>query len=104
MDKPIACDLNAIPSEQRQGHVTLTESLFAQVEERQALADGYAFRFPATVLQTAAQFVSLERLCCPFFTFNLDVSNDVLWLKMTGPEGAKELLEVEFGINTMPIN
>ena len=96
MDKPIACHLNAIPAEQCQGHISLTEALFAQVEERQALADGYAFRFPATLLQTAAQFVSLERLCCPFFIFNLEVNNDRLWLKLTGPEGAKELLEVEF--------
>lgn len=98
MAKPIACDLNAIPPDQRQGHISLTESLFAQVEEREALRDGYRFRFPATLLQTAAQFVSLERLCCPFFTFNLDVSEDRLWLRLTGPEGAKELLETEFGI------
>ncbi|MEP6985021.1 MAG: hypothetical protein ABI970_05470 [Chloroflexota bacterium] len=98
MDKPIACDLNAIPVEQRQGHVALTEALFSQVEERQALAAGYAFGFPATLLLVAAQFVSLERLCCPFFNFNLDVSDDRLWLRLTGPEGAKELLEVEFHI------
>jgi hypothetical protein len=98
MDKPIACDLNAIPSDLRQGHINLTESLFAQVEAREALADGYRFRFPAALLQTAAQFVSLERLCCPFFTFNLDVSDDRLWLRLTGPEGTKELLEIEFGI------
>jgi len=90
--------LNAIPAQQRQGHIALTELLFAQVEERQALADGYAFRLPAALLQTAAQFVSLERLCCPFFSFNLEVNDDRLWLKLTGPEGAKELLETEFGI------
>jgi hypothetical protein len=98
MDKPIACDLNAIPLEQRQGHIALTESMFAQVEERQGLADGYAYRLPATLLQTAAQFVSLERLCCPFFTFNLEVEDECLWLKLTGPQGAKELLETEFDV------
>ena len=98
MTKPVACDLNAIPAEQREGRIALTEALFAQVEERQVLSDGYVFRFPATLLQTAAQFVSLERLCCPFFDFTLKVSGDDLWLTMSGPEGAKELLEVEFGI------
>jgi len=98
MDKPIACDLNAIPLEQRQGHVTLTERLFVQVEERQGLEDGYAYRLPVALLQTAAQFISLERLCCPFFTFNLEVEDERLWLKLTGPQGAKELLEGEFGV------
>jgi hypothetical protein len=98
MDKPIVCDLNAIPAEQCQGHIALTEALFAQVEERLALADGYAFRLPTAFLQTAAQFVSLERLCCPFFDFTLKVSGDKLWLTLSGPDGAKELLESEFGI------
>ena len=37
MDKPIACDLNAIPDDQREAHIKLTEGLFAQVAERQAL-------------------------------------------------------------------
>ncbi len=98
MDKPIACDLNAIPSEQRQVHIILTESLFAQVEEAQGLTDGYSFRFPASLLQMAAQFVSLERLCCPFFDFTLKVIGDDLWLTLSGPDGAKLLLETEFGI------
>jgi hypothetical protein len=98
MDKAIVCDLNAIPLEQRESHTVLTRTLFAQVEERRALVNGYSFRFPASLFQMAAQFISLERLCCPFFTFNLDVEGEYLWLRLTGPQGAKELLKTEFGI------
>ncbi|HEY9710052.1 MAG TPA: hypothetical protein V6D48_17730, partial [Oculatellaceae cyanobacterium] len=42
-----------------------------------------------------AKFIENERLCCPFFRFGLDVepNSGPLWLRLTGGEGVKEILQ-----------
>ncbi len=98
-DIAIACDLNALTPDQRVRHAALAEELFASTQETRVLADGYALRLanhPDTWLK-AAEFVSFERLCCPFINFRLELeagSGD-LWLSLTGREGVKEFLAQE---------
>lgn len=97
---PIACDLNAIPPENRAEHVVTAQQLFALSQEVWELANGIAFRLPndsETLLQ-AARFISHERECCPFFTFTLEVQpkGGPLWLRLAGGEGVKEFLLSEF--------
>jgi hypothetical protein len=43
---------------------------------------------------TAAEFISRERLCCPFFDMELAVSgaDGPTWLRITGGEGVKDFL------------
>lgn len=73
---------------------------FLEVRE---LADGYAFGHSpgADVLVALAEYVSLERLCCPFFDFAIEVgrggAEGEVWLRMTGLEGAKGILEAAMG-------
>lgn len=97
---PIACDLTAIPVERRAQHEAITRQLFAAVQEIQGLPNGYAFRLfeEPGILVKAAEFVTLERLCCPFFGFTLEVEpkGGSLWLKLTGGEGVKEFIQSEF--------
>lgn len=98
---PIACDMTALDAAQRERQKLLMKRLRASVEEAHALPDGYAFRLPAdpeTIL-FAAEFISIERLCCPFLTFQLEVgpAGTRLWLRLTGGAGAKEFIEAEFG-------
>jgi hypothetical protein len=98
---PIACDMTALDGAQRERQKLLMKRFRAFVEEAQALADGYAFRLPAdaeTIL-SAAEFISIERLCCPFLTFQLEVgpAGNPLWLRLTGNAGAKEFIKAEFG-------
>ena len=99
---PLACDLSAIEAAQRERHQSNTEQLLATVQSTHELPDGYALRFPAesSIIIKAAEFIKLERLCCPFFNFVLEVEpdNGPLWLKLTGPEGVKQFLRVEFGL------
>ncbi len=102
MNIPIACDLNAISDEERPQHVRLARSLFYDGRgEAQELDDGYIFRFQpeSSTLIELAQFVANERLCCPFWTFTIgvDAGNGPMWLRFTGPEGAKETLKAELG-------
>jgi hypothetical protein len=60
------------------------------------LADGYAFRFPseAAICQEVMEFATLERLCCPFLVFRLELApgQGPLTLVLTGPRGVKEII------------
>jgi hypothetical protein len=93
----VACDLMAMDSEQRERYQALRRRLSDDFQEARELEDGYAFKHSseADVLVALAEYVSLERLCCPFFDFAIEVEHDggEIWLRMTGPEGAKALLE-----------
>lgn len=101
-ESPLICNLGALDGVQRECHEANTGKLFGSVEATEELPDGYAFRLPAesaTILQ-AAEFITLERLCCPFFNFALELEKEggPLWLKMTGREGVKQFLLAEVGL------
>lgn len=96
-DQALACDLTAIPSDVREEHVITAPQLFALAQEVQELPNGFAIRFlnePGRFM-AIAKFIENERLCCPFFNFGLEVepNSGPLWLRVTGGEGVKELLQ-----------
>jgi hypothetical protein len=97
-----ACSLTALTAEQRKRHAELRKTLGESVKEIQELPDGYAFRLPddGKTILSAAEFISYEKLCCPFFKFNLEIESDgkPVWLKLTGREGVKQFLKTEFGL------
>jgi hypothetical protein len=94
---PIACSLTAMTKAQRKRHTFLREQMQKGVQEVKELPDGYAFRFAADAktIVNLAEFISLERLCCPFFQFELAVGggNQPAWLRLTGGAGVKEFLK-----------
>ena len=96
----IACNLKAIPADQREHHEALALGIFAAVQEMQALLNGYAFRLPTTsvTVRQVAEYIANERLCCPFFNFALDIepNEGPFWLRLTGGEGIKEFIKAEF--------
>ena len=97
---PIACDLTAIPVELRGQHEHDREVLMQSVEAIEELPNGYAFRFanvPDKLLEIA-NFVELERRCCPFFTFTIEVEpgGGYLWLRLTGDEEVKAFTKAQF--------
>lgn len=96
------CSLTALTPDQRKHHRELTERLHKSVREVRELADGYAFRLPdeTAIITEVAQWITMERLCCPFFAFQLEVGNPgaPLWLRITGAEGVKAFMQLEFGI------
>ena len=100
-ESPFACDMTAIAPEQRGAHVATIEKLFRSVQSRRELPDGYAFelRNDSDALLTAAEFISVERLCCPFFRFELQVERDggSVWLSLTGRDGVKPFIMAEIG-------
>jgi hypothetical protein len=96
----IACNLKAINAADRPHYNDLMKRLRLAVGGRSEVHDGYVFELNGKVigLLEVAEWISLERLCCPFLTFTLSVSgNQVNYiLKLTGPDGVKELLKAEF--------
>jgi hypothetical protein len=100
-ESPFACDMTAIAAEQRAAHLATTNKLFGAVETVRELSNGYAFRFPneSDVLLTASHFIALERLCCPFFGFDLEIESEggAVWLSLTGRDGVKPFIIAEIG-------
>jgi hypothetical protein len=98
---PFACDMTAIAADQRGTHFATIEKLFRAVEDLRELPNGYAFKLSndPQLLLTAAQFVALERLCCPFFGFTLEIEREggAVWLSLTGREGVKPFIIAEIG-------
>ena len=66
------------------------------------LPDGYRFEFPgsAFVFSAISEWVLLERLCCPFLTFSLEIDQDAepILLTLRGPLGVKQSLTSELQI------
>jgi hypothetical protein len=96
----IACDVNAVPPEQRDRWVAVGRQVYAAVEEVGDLPDGYRFRLPTSseMLLQVAEYLSNERLCCGFLRFEVEVepARGPLWLRLTGADGVKDYLRVTF--------
>jgi hypothetical protein len=95
---PIACDMTVLSPAQRKSHLARSCELFSSVKEIRELSNGYEFRVDdANVIVQAAEFISLEKLCCPFLNFTLEVEadNGPVWLKLTGREGVKAFVREE---------
>lgn len=96
---PLACDMTAIPPDQRQAHLTTSKQLFSKIQEFRQLANGYEFRFAAEpdLIVKLAEFIALEKLCCPFLNFVMEVEQESgpVWLRLTGREGVKAFIREE---------
>jgi len=93
-DLPIVCRL--LEPERRTREELLQREVFSAVTETRELPDGYALRFPAEArwLVTLAEFIRLERECCPFLRFELhaEQQDGPLWLRLRGPAGVKTFI------------
>lgn len=72
----LACDLSALDAAERARHSALRDELRARRLDAREVADGYAFSYPddSEIILKLAEFVALERRCCPFFDFTLDIA------------------------------
>ena len=97
----IACVPSAIPPAERATHFALARQLFTEMaQERLDLQEGYGFRFSSDAFEAVARFVANERKCCPFIDFELQLTREpsVLWLRMSGPEGTRAVLQAELDV------
>lgn len=102
VQSPFACDRLALTPELRHRHFDqLGPLLRTKILAIRAEADGYMFRFPndwATFAELT-EWMNGERLCCPFFDFDLRVAREhgEIWMKLAGRPGTKEFIREEFG-------
>jgi hypothetical protein len=98
MSDSFACDMTAIPAEERGAHHALIRRLMTEaVTDIREVPDGLAFRFQADEYEAVARFVARERLCCPFLRFVLEVAPErgPLWLRVTGAKGVTAFIRAE---------
>ena len=92
---PIACQANALDKTQRKRQQELLQIVRTSALGMQELPDGYAVRLGAdpALFQQTAEWIGLERRCCPFLEFGLEWrKDDSVWLRLTGGPGVKEFL------------
>ena len=97
-EPPFACRANALDKTQRKRQQELIELVRRSAQETRELPDGFAFRLVSdpALFQRAAEWVSLERRCCPFVHFTLEwKEDDSVWVRFTGPAGVKPFLAAE---------
>jgi MerR family transcriptional regulator, copper efflux regulator len=98
-EAPIACRPRALDKAQRRRQQELLRLVRSRVQAIQDLPDGYTFRLEGDpiLFRQAAEWVALERRCCPFVAFGLEWRTDeTVWVRLTGGPGVKEALEAEF--------
>ncbi len=95
-----ACNPAAMDKQQRARYSVLTKQLFAVGREVRELPDGYALRCEANsqIIKDVAEFITYERLCCPFLNFEIAVEGENLSLRLRSAEGIKKFLKAELGI------
>ena len=97
---PIACDLDAFSAPERERHASLLQGLGTRILERRELSDGYAFRFAAETgtIAELAEWIGLERTCCPFLRFSIEVeaNSGPVWIRVTGSDQVKAFVGSAF--------
>jgi len=101
-ESPIACNMAALSDEQRKRILVLLKQIRAAGQEVRELPDGYTIRLPAesATVRDVAEYITLERMCCPFFRFEMEVEQEggPMWIRLTGREGVKDFTKLELGL------
>jgi len=94
----LACNIKAIGAVERPRYDDLVSRLRAAMRDRRELADGYSYSLDSAKITPpeVSEWIAMERLCCPFLIFQLEVAGKVPHLTMRGPEGVKAVLRAEF--------
>jgi len=96
---PLVCDMNVFTPAERESHIQNTRLLYQTVQDIREAENGFEFLFPnTTILTTLAEFISKEKMCCPFleFTLRIESNEKPISLTLIGPEGTREFLREEF--------
>lgn len=101
-EPPFVCNMKALTSQQRTRILNLMTKFKTKIQEVKELPDGFAFRFPmeSEMIMELGEYITYERLCCPFFDFELTIGREEgpLWLQLKGREGVKDFIKLEFGL------
>jgi hypothetical protein len=98
-DSAIACQLGVFSPEERQRYQTVRKRIEAAVIRIVEVDGGYVLHLPDddVMLAVVAEWIALERRCCPFFEFIVSVggSEPSIRVAMTGSQEVTRFLETE---------
>ena len=102
---PVACDMSAFSKDERQRYQTLRTKVMNGIEEVVETPSGFRGRVGQGIQAgEIAEWMSLERRCCPFLDLGLRLTSDrAQWLELQGGPDAKELLRAEFAMLRAPM-
>jgi len=93
-----ACRIDTLDGNQRRRQQELLALMRLRAQAPDELPDGYEIRLPTdpVLFQQAAEWIGLERRCCPFVRFTLEwAEDDRVRVRFTGPPGVKPFLAAE---------
>ena len=98
MSPGLTCNIEVIGATERPRYDDLKRRLRFGIEDRSELPDGYCYslRSNKITLVEVAEWIMMERQCCPFLTFQLEVARETSRLTMRGPDGTKAILREVF--------
>ena len=103
MEIPIACDLDALASAERERRRTLVRALAHAIVGRVELEHGFELRVDSARLDlpALAEWIGLERRCCPFLHFRVELAagNGPVTVALSGGDGVKDFLLAEMGLS-----
>ncbi len=91
-DVSIACALDRTRFAERK---KLIDQIAGVAIERKSISNGLALGFAPRpgLVSKLAEFVELERVCCPFLSFKMDVTTrGNVWLELTGPAASQRII------------
>jgi len=96
------CNALALSTDERLRYGELAKTLRAAFSETRERDRGLAFRIELErmSLPLLAEWVALERRCCPFFEFTIEVGSEgnSTWLSLAGEEGVKDFIRHELAL------
>jgi len=98
---PIACQLDVFSAQEHQRYQAARKQIEAAFIRIVEVENGYVFHLPDddAMLATVAEWIALERRCCPFFEFTVSVggSDPSIRVALTGSPEVKQFLNSELG-------
>jgi hypothetical protein len=95
--KALACQLDVFDDAERRRYQALRERLGERRLGTRELPDGMAVLYPAepALFLDVAEWITLERRCCPFLSFALEFAADPpsIRLRLVGGEDVKRFLQ-----------
>jgi hypothetical protein len=100
-ESPFYCDMSMLSAAERAHKDEIGGRLAAARLGVRELSNGYEFRFrgDTETLAELNDWIVTERLCCPFFEFDvrLDSESGPIALRLTGRKGTKAFIRADFG-------
>jgi hypothetical protein len=91
----LECRLDVFQGAERERYAMLRAAIQSGMTTVRELPDGYALGLAAesSLFGQAAEWITLERRCCPFLTLGLTWdADDRVWLRLTGSPDVKTFL------------